>query len=96
MVLVQQLGQTDLGAHAVSAGDQHRLLDPRQVGGEQAAEAADAADHSGDHGAGHVLFHELYAFVAGLNIHAGGSIGCGMRVFHGENLQKYYSFPDQQ
>ena len=84
---VQQLGQTDLGAHAVSAGDQHRLLDPRQVGGKEAAEAADAADHAGNHGAGHMLFHQLYALVAGLNVHAGGGVGGGMGIFHRGNLQ---------
>ena len=40
VVLVHQLGQAELGAHAVGAGDQHRLLHPGNGQAEAAAEAA--------------------------------------------------------
>ena len=37
---VHQEGQLQLGAHAVGAGDQHRLFILNQIGGEHTAEAA--------------------------------------------------------
>ena len=82
VVPVQQLGQTQLSAHAVGAGDQNGFLHAGKVRGEQPAEAADAGDHAGNPGPGHVLFHQFHAFVSGLNVHTGGGVGGGMGVIH--------------
>ena len=62
---------TQLGAHAVGAGDQHRLLVTEGSEIEQAAEAADAADHARTVGARHVGLDALDDFVTGLNAYAG-------------------------
>ena len=70
-MLVHKLGDADLGAHAVGAGDQHRLLHPGEVGDKQAAEAADVGDHAGNEGALDVGAHQLHTLVASLNIHTG-------------------------
>ncbi|MPM94062.1 hypothetical protein SDC9_141205 [bioreactor metagenome] len=82
IVLVQQLGNAELSAHAVGSGDQHRLPHTRKIRSEQAAEAAQIRDHPGDHRARHVLFHQLYAFVTRFDIHAGGAVAVG-KTTHG-------------
>ena len=48
VVAVEQLGDRELGAHAVGAGDQHGVLHVLEgLHGEAGAEAAQAADHLG-------------------------------------------------
>jgi hypothetical protein len=74
VVAVPVEGQLELGADAVGAGDQHRLaIFLRDL--EQGAEAADAGEHFGAHGA---LRRRLDAFdegVAGVDIDTGIAIG---------------------
>lgn len=67
IVLVRHLGDHELGAHAVGAGNQHRFAVAE--GGEikQATEASDAADHAGTARAGHVRFDALDYLVAGFD-----------------------------
>ena len=108
VVLVQQLGDAQLGAHAVGAGDQHRLFHTGKVRGEESAEASNVGDHAGDQRALHVLAHELDALIACFNINAGGGVGRGVGVFHvdalqflkigdrGRRPQRGHSFPVQQ
>ena len=71
VVLVGQLGDHELGAHAVGAGDENRRLVAQGGQIEQAAEAADAADHARTVGARHVGLDTLDDFVTGLNAYAG-------------------------
>ena len=84
IMLIHQLGDALLGAYAVGARHQHGLGHTGKIGGKQPAKAADIADHTGNEGTLHVLFHQLDALVTGLNVHASGGVGCGMRfVVHG-------------
>ncbi len=71
VVLVGQLGDHELSAHAVGAGDEDRLLVAQGGQIEQAAEAADAADHAGAVRAGHVRLDTLDDFVPGFDAYAG-------------------------
>ena len=71
VVLVGHLGHDQLGADAVGAGNQHRLLVTEGSEIEQSAEAADAADHARTVGARHVGLDTLDDFVTGLNAYAG-------------------------
>jgi hypothetical protein len=67
-------GELELGADAVGAGDQHRLLVLlRQL--EQRAEAADAGQHLGAHGALGEGLDALDERVAGVDVDAGVAIG---------------------
>ena len=91
VMLVQQLSQTQLGAHTVGAGDQHRLRYTGQIGGKQAAEAANVRNYAGDVGALDVRAHQLDALVTGSDVHTGCRIGGGVRFFHVD-----HSFPFQQ
>ena len=59
VVPVHEEGKLQLGAHAVRAGDEHRLGHAGKVGAEEPAEAAQAAQHPGGVGALDVLFHQL-------------------------------------
>ena len=90
-MLVQQLSQTQFGAHAVGAGNQHRLRHTGQIGGKQAAEAANVRNYAGDVGALDVRAHQLDALVTGSDVHTGCRIGGGVRFFHVD-----HSFPFQQ
>ena len=81
VVLIQQHGDLQLGAHTVGAGDQHRLLHAGKVRGEQAPKPPDAGDHPGDHRALDVLFHQLYGFVPRGHVHARGLIAVTV-AFH--------------
>ena len=81
VVLIQQHGDFQLGAHAVGAGDQHRLLHAGKVRGEQAAKPADAGDHPGDHRALDVLFHQFHGLVPRGDVHARGLIAVTV-AFH--------------
>ena len=80
VMLVHQKGQLELGAHAVGAADQHRALDARHVQLKQATEAADALQHAGNHGAGHVLLHQLNGAVAGGDVHPRGLVACAFAL----------------
>ena len=57
IVLIEKLGDAELGADAVRTRDEHGLLHPRHVEREEAAEAADIRLAVG-HGARDVLLHE--------------------------------------
>ena len=74
VVPVHELRDALLGANAVGAGDQHRLGHATHVRREEAAEAADVRDDAGDKSALHMLFHELYALIAGFDVDTGGGI----------------------
>ena len=84
VVLVHEDGQFDLGAAAVGAGDQHRLLHPGNGQAEAAAEAAHVVQTAGVAGAGDVGLHQLHGLVSGGDVHTGGSVagGLGIVVFH--------------
>ncbi len=47
-MLIHEKGDFQLGAHAVGTGDQDGLLHANQIGGEQAAEAAQRAHDTGN------------------------------------------------
>ena len=90
VVLAEDLRYALLGAHAVGAGDQYRLLHALNVRGEQPAEASYSGDHAGDVGLFYQGPYELDALVARFDIHACG----GVRL--GSALHVLYSFPVQQ
>ena len=71
LVFARHLGDDQLGADAVGAGNQHWLLVTQGGEIEQAAESADAADHARTVGARHVGLDTLDDFVTGLNAYAG-------------------------
>ena len=77
VVLVHQLRDALLRAHAVRARDEHGLAHTGKIRCEQAAKAADIGHNAWDHGALDVLFHQLDALVAGLDIHAGVTVALG-------------------
>ena len=83
-MLVQELGNAQLGAHAVSAGDQHRLLHARHRQTEAAAEAAHVIQAALIPGAGHMLLHKFHGLVTGGNVHTGSGVAGRLRilVFH--------------
>ena len=83
VVAVHQLGDADLCAHAVGAGDQAGLGHAGNVQGEQPAEAADGLPHARGHGPGHMPLHQLHGLVAGGDVHAGGGVGGGVTLAHG-------------
>ena len=82
VVLVQQHGDTQLGADAVGAGNQNRMLHAGAVQLKQAAEAAQTADTVLGHCAGHVLFHQLHRAVTGGNVHACCGVAFRIALFH--------------
>ena len=83
VVLIELEGELELGAHAVGAGDEHRRLHSRDVGTEEAAEAADVGNdamrvRAGDHG-----FDALDQLIAGIDIDTGRGVGVGTGRTHG-------------
>ena len=82
VVLVQQHGNFQFGAHAVGAGNQHRLFHAGQIRLEQAAQAADPGNHPRDHRALYVLFHQFNGLVSRGDVHARGLIAVTV-AFHG-------------
>ena len=91
VMLVHELCQTELGAHAVRAGDENGLRHPGKIGSKEAAEAANVRNHTGDMGALDVCTHQLDALVTGSDVHAGCRVGGGAGFFHVD-----HSFPFQQ
>ena len=76
VVAAQLLGQLELGADAVGAGDQHRLaVLAGQV--EQGAEPAQAAHHLRAEAAPHQRLDPLHDLVAGVDVHARVAVGQG-------------------
>src|SRR5690606_36124366 len=76
VVAAQLLGQLELGAHAVGAGDQDRLaVLAGQV--EQGAEPAQPAHHLGAEAAPHQRLDPLDDLVAGVDVHARVAVGQG-------------------
>ena len=71
IVLVRHLGHDQLGADAIGTGNQHRLFIAERSEVEQAAEAADAADHARTVGACHMGLDALDDFVTGFDAYAG-------------------------
>ena len=67
-------GELELGADAVGAGHQHRLA-VALADLEQAAEAADAGQHLGAHGALGERLDALDERVAGVDVDAGIAVG---------------------
>ena len=82
VVLVQDHGDLQLGAHAVGAGDQHRVLVARAVQLKQAAKTAQTTDAVLVHGAGNVLFHQLHRAVTSGDIHTCCCIAFRIALFH--------------
>ena len=74
VVLVQQHGDFQLGAHPVRAGDQNGLLHPGKIRSEQPAKASNAGHDSGDDGAGHMFFHQFHRLIACGYVHPGGLV----------------------
>ena len=70
VVAVHGEGDFQLGAHAVGAGDQHRLAEFFGVEGEQAAEAADFAQDLAAAGGGEQARQGGFDFVAQVNVDA--------------------------
>ena len=85
IVLVKQLGNAQLGAHAVGTGNQHRLLHTGNRQTEAAAKAAHIVEAPLVAGPCHVFFHELHGLVAGSNVYAGSGVAGRLRilVIHG-------------
>ena len=81
-MLIHEKGQLQLGAHAVGAADQHRLLHAGDVQLKQAAEAPHVGADPRGHGAGNVALHKFNCPVAGGDVHPGGSVRIGMTVAH--------------
>jgi len=66
--------QSELGADAIGAGNQHRLSQPFQGQLEQRPETADAGQYTRPPGACGQGFDPVYQPVAGIDIHAGGAV----------------------
>ena len=76
VVLVEGLGDRDLGADAVGGGREQRPVVGLEGGGvEEPGEAADAADHLGPAGLLDPLLHQLDGAVPGLDRDAGCGVG---------------------
>ena len=86
IVLVHDHGNFQLGAHAVGAGDQHRVLVAGAVQLKQATKAAQTANAVLVHGAGHILLHQFNRAITGGDIHTGGCIAFRIAFFHGLTL----------
>ena len=71
IVLVHLEGQLELGAHAVGAAYEHRLLHIQGREVEHPAESADVAHHTRTRGRSHVLLDAPHHFIPGFEIHAG-------------------------
>ena len=88
VVLVQEHGDFQLGANAVGAGNQHRLLHAGQIGSEQASEPADARHHPGDYRALDMLLHQFHRLVSRGDVHARGLIAVAV-TFHPFSTPKF-------
>ena len=92
VMFVHQNRQLHLGAAAVGAGDQHRLLHTCNGKTKAAAEATHIVQAAFIFGAGDVLFHQFNSAIAGNNVNAGGSVAGRLGVFmiHGKLLFRSY------
>ena len=86
VMLVQEHGQLQLGADAVGAGDEDRVLVTGAVQLKQAAEAAQTADAVLVHGAGDILLHQFNGTITGGDIHTGCCVAFRIALFHGLTL----------
>ena len=84
VVPVHGKGELELGAHAVHAGDEDRLAVFFDVEREQAAEAADLAEHLAAVGGGEQLRQRGFDLVAQINVHAGGGVSF---LFHAAEIK---------
>jgi len=73
-MIVQQVGEHQLGAYPVCSGYQHWLIVIvcRQL--EQAAKTANSAEHSGAHGSLDIRLDGLDQLIAGINVDSGVSV----------------------
>ena len=76
-------GDFQLGAHAIDAGDEHRLLVSfRMSSANKSAEAADFAEHFAAMRRGEQLRQRGFDFVAEIDVHAGARVSflfhCGV------------------
>ena len=85
-MLVQHKGDFELGADAVGAGNQYRMLNAGQVQRHHTAETADLIDTGRGLGSGDMGFHQFNRLVTGGNVDAGGFIAFAV-AFH-----QIYSF----
>ncbi len=79
------MASAQLGADAVGARHQHRLLVPVQRNLEQRAETAQAAQHLGAHRALDRRLDALDEFIAGFDIDASVFVGDRLGGLHGRN-----------
>ena len=84
VVLILLEGDLELGADAVHAADENRFAIFFHVQREQAAEAADLAEHLAAMRAGEQLGQGGFDFVAEINIHAGGGVSF---LFHAAEIK---------
>ena len=85
VVLVLLEGDLELGADAVHRRDEDRLAIFFHVQREQAAEAADLAEHLAAMRAGEQLRQRGFDFVAEINVNAGGGVGF---LFHARKVKR--------
>jgi hypothetical protein len=84
VVPVQREGELELGADAVHGGDEDRLAIFFHVQREQAAEAADLAEHLAAMRAGEQLRQGGFDFISEINVHAGGGVSF---LFHAAEIK---------
>ena len=77
-------GDLELGADAIHAGDEHRLAVFRDVQREQAAEAADLAEHLGPMRGREQLRQSGFDLVAQININARAGV---CLLFHAAEIK---------
>ncbi len=83
VVQVHLEGELQLGAHAVYAGDQHRVLELLLVHLEQPAVAADLAQHVLVEGAVGEILDALLGTISPLDVNAGVGVGDALEfLFH--------------
>ena len=80
-MLVQKLGNAQLGAHAIGAGNQHRLLHSGNGQAKAAAETAYIVQAAFVFGPGNVLLHQFHGLVAGSDVYTGSGVAGRLRVF---------------
>ena len=94
VVLVHDHGDLQLGAHAVRAGDQNRVLVAGAVQLKQAAKAAQTTNAVLVHGAGNILLHQFNGAVTGSDIHTGSCVTLRIALFHLLTLLTFSRFWD--
>ena len=82
---VGEAGHLELGAHAVGGGHEDRVRGAGEVEGEQAAEAADAAEDLRSGRRGHHVLDRLDGGVAGRDVDPGRGIGGSLLLGHGSD-----------